>query len=95
MSISNLQKKTLKAHAHSLKPVIMLGQNGLTESVLDEIEQALSHHELIKIKVSASSREEKKEYIQKIAEMTQSELVQAIGYVAVFFRENPDKKRYS
>ncbi|ORU90045.1 MAG: RNA-binding protein [Cycloclasticus sp. symbiont of Poecilosclerida sp. M] len=95
MSLSNQQKKSLKTHAHSLKPVIMLGQNGLTESVLDEIELGLNHHELIKVKITADSRDEKKEVINKIAELTQSQLIQAIGFVAVYFRENPEKKRYS
>ncbi len=95
MPLSNAQVKKLKAHAHSLKPVVRLGQSGLTTSVLDEVELALNHHELIKVKVSASDRAEKKEMINTIAEKTQSDVIQSIGSVAVFFRENPNKKSYS
>jgi RNA-binding protein len=95
MPLSNAQVKKLKAHAHSLKPVVRLGQSGLSTSVLDEVELALNHHELIKVKVSGSDRDEKKEMISTIAEKTRSDVIQSIGSVAVFFRENPDKKSYS
>ncbi|MEW4982944.1 MAG: ribosome assembly RNA-binding protein YhbY [Cycloclasticus sp.] len=95
MALSNQQKKKLKVHAHSLKPVVRVGQAGLTDTVLDEIESAIDHHELIKVKVSAADREDKKTIIQKIAEQTQSDIVQTIGFTAVFYRENNDKKNYS
>lgn len=95
MSLSNQQKKTLKAQAHPLKPVVRLGQSGLTTSVLDEIELAINHHELIKVKITASDRDDKKAIINEIAEKTQSEVIQTIGFVAVFYRENDDKKNYS
>ena len=95
MALSNQQKKKLKAHAHSLKPVVRLGQSGLTSNVLDEIESAITHHELIKVKVSAVDRDDKKAIIQEIADKTASELIQSIGFMAVFYRENQDKKAYS
>ena len=78
-----------------MKPVVRVGQAGLTDTVLDEIESAIDHHELIKVKVSAADREDKKTIIQKIAEQTQSDIVQTIGFTAVFYRENNDKKNYS
>ena len=78
-----------------MKPVVRVGQAGLTNTVLDEIESAIEHHELIKVKVSAADREDKKTIIQKIAEQTQSDIVQTIGFTAVFYRENNDKKTYS
>ena len=95
MALSNQQKKKLKAHAHSLKPVVRLGQSGLTSNVLDEIESAITHHELIKVKVSADDRDDKKAIIQEIADKTASELIQSIGFMAVFYKENQDKKAYS
>lgn len=51
MNLSNKQKQHLKGLAHNLKPVVLMGANGLTEAVLAEIEIALNHHELIKVKV--------------------------------------------
>ncbi|PCH85820.1 MAG: ribosome assembly RNA-binding protein YhbY [Piscirickettsiaceae bacterium] len=95
MSLSNAQIKALKAHTHSLKPVVRLGQSGLSPSVLDEVELALEHHELIKVKIAASDRKQKKAFIETIAEKTLSTVIQSIGSVAVFYRENPDKKNYS
>jgi len=95
MALTNQQKKKLKAHAHGLKPVVRLGQSGLTDNVLDEIELAIEHHELIKVKVSADDRDDKKLVIQKIADQTRSEIIQSIGFMAVFYRENSDKKTYS
>jgi RNA-binding protein len=95
MALSNQHKKKLKAHAHALKPVVRIGQSGLADTVLDEIELAIEHHELIKVKISAADREDKKAIIQKISEKTQSEVVQTIGFMAVFYRENSDKKAYS
>jgi len=95
MALTNQQKKKLKAHAHGLKPVVRLGQSGLTNNVLDEIELAIEHHELIKVKVSAEDRDDKKLIIQKIADQTRSEIIQSIGFMAVFYRENSDKKTYS
>ncbi|HIF18729.1 MAG TPA: ribosome assembly RNA-binding protein YhbY [Cycloclasticus sp.] len=95
MSLSNQQKKKLKSHAHDLKPVVRVGQSGLTDTVLDEIELAIEHHELIKVKVSAANRDDKKTMIQKIADQSRSEIVQTIGFTAVFYRENTDKKVYS
>lgn len=95
MALSNPQKKKLKAHAHGLKPVVRLGQSGLTDNVLDEIELAIEHHELIKVKISAEDRDDKNLTIQKIADRTRSDIVQSIGFMAVFYRENSDKKAYS
>lgn len=95
MSLSNQQIKKLKAHTHALKPVVRLGQSGLTATVLDEIEVAIKHHELIKVKIAASDREEKKQVIETIAAKVNAEIVQSIGSVAIYYRENPDKKTYS
>lgn len=95
MSLTSKQRKDLKRHAHSLKPVVQMGQAGLTPAVLDEIEIALHHHELIKIKIVAEDRPEKQAIAGRIAEQTGSDLVQIIGHTGVFFRLNPDRKRYS
>ena len=66
MNLSTKQKQHLKGLAHPLKPVVMLGGNGLTEGVLAEIEQALSHHELIKVKIASEDRETKQLIVDAI-----------------------------
>ena len=66
MNLSTKQKQHLKGLAHPLKPVVMLGNNGLTEGVLAEIEQALGHHELIKVKIASEDRETKALIVEAI-----------------------------
>lgn len=83
-------KKKLKAQAHPLNPVVIIGQAGLTDAVLKEINLALNTHELIKVKIRAE-RDERKLISEKICADTASEQVQTIGQVLVIYRKNPDK----
>lgn len=92
MSLTNKQKQFLKAKAHELKPVILLGGNGLTEGVVAEIEVALNFHELIKIKVPTEDREEKNLIMDAIVRETKADKVQVIGKTLVLFRSSDDKK---
>jgi RNA-binding protein len=88
--VNAVDRKKLKAEAHALKPVVMIGQSGLTDAVLAEIELALDTHELIKVKIRAE-REDRREISEKICLSTGAELIQAIGQIAVIYRLNPDK----
>ena len=88
--MNSADKKKLRAEAHTLKPVVMIGQSGLTSAVLAEIEQALDSHELIKVKIRAE-RDQRKLISEKICTDTGAELIQAIGQIAVIYRLNPDK----
>ncbi|MAD75312.1 MAG: ribosome assembly RNA-binding protein YhbY [Rheinheimera sp.] len=92
MSLTNKQKQFLKAKAHELKPVILLGGNGLTEGVVAEIEVALSFHELIKIKVPTEDREQKVLIMDAIIRETKAEKVQVIGKTLVLYRQSEAKK---
>jgi RNA-binding protein len=91
MNLSKKQIKFLRAKCHDLKAVVMLGQKGLTEEVLNELEIALTHHELVKIKLSVDDRELRKQMIAEICEQSQSEEVQSIGKTLSVYRANPDK----
>lgn len=86
------QLKQMKTQAHGLKPVIMIGQAGLTEAVLKEIELALDTHELLKIKIRAE-REERKVIQQHICTETSAELIQSIGQVVVIYRKKPEQAK--
>ena len=93
MKLTNNQKKYLRSLAHDLKPFVMIGQNGLSESVLAEIDSTMLKHELIKIKLRVDNRKEKQQVIEKIIEFSHAELVQVIGGVLVIYRpfeDNPD-----
>lgn len=90
MNLTNKQKQHLKGLAHTLKPVVQLGANGLTEGVLAEIDNALAHHELIKVKVATSDREMKKLIIEAIVRETESVKVQTIGHVLVIYKQSEE-----
>lgn len=85
-----VDKKKLKSEAHSLNPVVTIGQSGLTETVLAELELALDHHELLKVKIRAE-RDDRKVISEKICTSTGAELIQSIGQVIVIYRLNPNK----
>lgn len=87
--ISEAEKRSLKAQAHALKPVIILGSRGLTDAVGREIDQALDAHELIKIKIGR--REDSAEILERVAADHHAELIQKIGHIATFYRLNPEK----
>lgn len=86
--LSKTQIKFLRKLAHELNPVILLGQHGFTEAVLNELKIALDHHELVKIKLSGSDRDQRDALIADICEQSQSEVVQAIGKTVTVFRRN-------
>lgn len=86
ISLSTKQKQYLKSLAHHLNPVVMLGNNGLTEGVLAEIDNALAHHELIKVKIAGADREMKQLIIDAIVRESQACVVQTIGHILVLYR---------
>ncbi len=78
MNLSKVQNKRLRAESHLLKPVVMIGQNGWTEAVKNEIEIAIEHHELIKIRI-ISDRESRKDILNELVNATQATVIQTIG----------------
>jgi len=92
MKLSESQKKFLRGLGHSLKPVIIVGDSGLSESLLAEYESTLSHHELIKIRVRVGDRAARDEIIQKLCSESSAGMIQRIGNVALLYRPNLNKK---
>ena len=92
MSLNKKQIQHLKGLAHSLKPIVLLGNNGLTEAVVAEIDFALNHHELIKVKIPTDDRENKGLIVEAICRETQSTKVQVIGKTLIIYRQSPDQK---
>jgi len=90
--LSGTQRKYLRGLAHSLRPVIMVGKNGITTELIKAADEALSTHELIKVKF-VDFKEDKKQLSQDIAEHTSSEAAGLIGNVAIFYRQQPDKEK--
>jgi len=90
--MNSVEKKKLKAEAHPLKPVVIIGHAGLTAAVTKEINLALDTHELIKVKVRAE-REERNNINAQICSETVAELIATIGQITVLYRKNPNKKK--
>jgi len=91
--ISPAERRALKARAHALDPVVLIGDGGVTEAVVAEIERALAAHELIKVRAGGLEREARALAMAEICERTGAEAVQAIGKVMVLWKENPEKRR--
>ena len=85
------ERKALKAKAHKLDPVVQIGDKGLTEQVIAEIDRALRAHELIKVRAASLDRHMRDEVFVQMAEKTGAEAVQHIGKVFVLFRKKNDE----
>ena len=88
--MDKLLRLKLKAQAHHLKPVVMIGTKGLTPAVIDETHLALQAHELIKVKINGMEKEDRHAAAQALTEAVQADLVQIIGNTAILWRKNPD-----
>ncbi|HHH40080.1 MAG TPA: ribosome assembly RNA-binding protein YhbY [Sedimenticola sp.] len=93
MPITEKQRRHLKGLAHHLKPVVIVGQHGLTENVFTELGITLDTHELIKVRVNAGERTERREMVAAIEARCGAELIQTIGHIAVFYRRHPENPR--
>ena len=90
MPLTSRQIRYLRGLTHSLRPVVMVADNGLNENVMIEIESALQHHELVKIKLRAD-RDTRTAWINQISEQCSAQKVHVMGQVACFFRRNKKK----
>lgn len=86
MTLSAKERQQLKAKAHKLNPVVMIGGQGLTAAVNKEIDRALNDHELIKVKIAGDDRDARKAIVEAICKDQNAELVQQIGKIVVIFR---------
>ena len=91
MSLSASQRRYLRGLAHTLRPVVMIGDKGLTAAVQKELELALLTHELVKIRVNAPDRETRDQWIDSMATEAQAQIVQKIGHVLTLYRPHPEQ----
>jgi RNA-binding protein len=93
-ALTSFQAKYLRGLAHGLKPVVFVGQKGITPSLLDAIQEALNAHELIKAKfVDFKDRRMKAELVTQIEQQTGSCVAGQIGHTAIFYRPHPDREK--
>ncbi len=93
MKLSEAHKKFLRGRGHSLKPVITVGDAGLSEALLKEFESTIRHHELIKVRVRAPQRSERDKLIDDLCVRGSASLISRIGNVALLYRPNTEKPR--
>ncbi len=86
MPVSEKHKRELRGRGHALKPVVTIGNAGLSPSVMREIDLSLEHHELMKVKVSSGDREQRAVIVQTICDELGAELIQSIGHIALVYR---------
>ena len=93
IALTNAQIRFLRGQAHDLKAMLQVGGKGITDALAAEVDLALEHHELIKVKVAAADRELRDAMIADLAERTEAALVQRIGHTAVFYRPSKEKRQ--
>jgi|BarGraIncu00421A_1022006.scaffolds.fasta_scaffold13814_4 RNA-binding protein len=86
------QRKYLRSQAHHLKPLVIIGRNGINQQVIGSVDLALKDHELIKVKFG-EFKEAKKEMSGEIANATKSEVVGIIGNIAILYRQHPQTEK--
>jgi RNA-binding protein len=94
LELTGNQRKFLRGRAHSLSAVVQIGRAGLTDTVLGQIDDELSRHELVKIRIQGE-REQRGEWSQQIADTTGAGIAGAIGHVVILYRPHaePEKRR--
>ena len=90
MALTEKQKKHLRRLAHPMSPIVMLGNAGLTDGVVNELDRALTDHELVKVSARVGERDARNQALATLADRTTSELVQRVGHVGVFYRRSQD-----
>jgi RNA-binding protein len=93
MALTPSRRSELRAEAHKLTPVVIIGDKGLTDEVMAEIDRSLKAHELIKVRAATDDRDARGVWMERICERLQANAVQQIGKVLVVYRENFDKPR--
>jgi len=90
MGLSEKQRKHLRRLAHPLAPIVMLGNAGLTDGVVNELDRALTDHELVKVSARVGERHVRNAALDTLAARTSAELVQRVGHVGVFYRRRAE-----
>jgi len=87
--LSPKRKRALRARAHHLNPVVSVGAAGASDAVLAELEIALDEHQLVKLRIAADDRQQRRKLIDTLCRRANAELVQRIGHTAVIYRQRP------
>jgi RNA-binding protein len=95
MNLTEDQKKKLRGLGHTLKPVIIVGNGGLSTSLLNEFDRSLAHHELMKVRFGAGDHETRDRMIAELCARRHATLVQRVGNVALLFLRKKKDSRFA
>ncbi len=88
MTLTKQQLRNFRSQAHHLKPVLMVGEKGITENLTSELERVLEDHELIKVTIASADRDERKSLTQTLCKTSGALLIQTIGRISVLYRKS-------
>jgi len=91
--MTNTQRRFLKTRAHGLKPVVTVGNAGLSDSLLEELDVQLESHELLKLRLRVDDRDARDKFIEQLVEASGSELVGRVGNIAILYRARRQEPR--
>ena len=91
--LSSRRRSELRSEAHKLSPIVIIGDKGLTDEVLAEIDRSLKAHELIKVRAATDERDARDVWLESICERLEAHPVQQIGKIFVLYRENPKQEK--
>ena len=91
--LSPAQRSEMRSLAHALSPVVIVGDKGLAESVVAEVNRALKAHELIKVKAAAGDRQQREAWLAELCTRLEAHPVQLIGKILVLWRPNPKAEK--
>ena len=95
MALTSKQRAFLKKKAHELNPLVRIGKDGVTESLIQSILEAIDSRELLKVKILQNCEKEKEEVLEEFSKCSEFEVVGIIGRTIILFRENRDKPTIS
>jgi RNA-binding protein len=93
MKLTEKQRKHLRGLGHELKPLVLIGKAGLTDAVEAQMDEALTAHELVKVRITGMEREVRDETLESLAQRSRSTLAGQIGHTGLLYRRNNDKPR--
>ena len=93
MKLKNSQLRFLRGLAHGLKPVVLVGVKGVTPPLVTELDGALAHHELVKVRIDAGDRDARDAIAAELEKRTAATRVQRVGHVVTLYRRNADEPR--
>lgn len=93
LTLTSAQTRFLRGQAHDLKAILQVGGKGISESLVGEVDNALEHHELIKLKIAAEDRQARDTMIDELTRRADACLVQRIGHTAILYRPSKDHRQ--